>query len=196
MSAPIVALDLDGVLLDFESTWRRCAEWTLRRSVVAICDDYPLEDRFCLSRREIDRVWDAFHRDGWWERISLYGDAWDTVEHLEDLGCSLWAVTNVDARHLHARAVSLEGIIPSGRIITLGPEATPAQRANVLRDLGASAFLDDRSDHVNAALPYVPISVLMHRGYRGMPEPEPGVTVIDDLRDFPVVLENFLVAAA
>jgi len=196
MRNPIVAVDLDGVLLDFEKAFRQCAEWTLRRSIPEPCDDYALSDRFGLSVRETAKVWDAFHRGNWWERVPLYGDAWDVIEELEGLGCSLWAITNVDSQHLNARAVSLQGMIPSGRIITLGHEAAPAQRANVLRDLRATAFLDDRSDNTNAAVLHVPTTVLLDRGYRGMPEPVHGVTVIDDLRDFPEVIFGMVAVSA
>ncbi len=192
----VVAFDLDGVLLDFESAWRQCAEWHLGRYLPLLCEDYPLTDRFGLSHQEVDRVWDVFHRENWWERVPLYEDVWPTLERLENLGCTLWAVTNVDAQHHRARAISLEGVIPSGRIVTLGSKASPEDRVAVLRDIGAAVLVDDRSDNVNAALPYVSAAVLMHRGYRGLPEPEHGVTVIDDLRDLPAVLENALVVAA
>jgi len=189
---PTVALDLDGVLLDFEAAWKTCAAWTLRRPVERITDDYALEDRFGLSRREVAKVWDAFHQGNWWERVHPYPEAWDLIDHLSGLGASVWAVTNVDARHLHARALSLEGMIPESRIITLGAKAMPEDRVAILRDLRAKAFLDDRLDNVHAALPYVPICSWIHRDYRGFGEPENGVLVIDDLRDFGTVLQDFL----
>ena len=188
MMAPVVVLDLDEVLLDFGSAWQQCAERTLCRPVQAITDDYALENRFGLSLREVSKVWDVFHKENYWERVSLYENAWDLVESLEGMGCSLWAVTNVDSRHLNARVVSLQGMIPSGRIVTLGQEATAMDRLRVLRDLRAIAFLDDRPDNVNAAVGHVPNPVLIDRGYTDMPEPLAGVSVIDDLQDFAEVL--------
>lgn len=185
MRGAVVALDLDGVLLNFEKSWRQCAEWVLRRTLPDPYEDYDLADRYGLSRREVEKVWGAFHRDNWWERIPMYEESWDVIEELEAMGCSLWAVTNVDARHLDARSVSLQGAIPYGRIITLGAEATPEDRVGVLRDLRAVAFVDDQSKNVNAAQPHVACTVLLDRGYRCMPEPALGITVIDDLRDFP-----------
>jgi hypothetical protein len=195
MANPIVVFDLDGVLLDFESAWRQCAEWTLRREIALLCDDYPLTDRFGLSNREVCRVWDAFHRENWWDRVPLYDEAWETVEEFERMGASLWAVTNVDACHHRSRAISLQGLIPSSRIVTLGEHASPEDRVGIIRDLGATAFADDRTDHVNAAQPYVPCAVLVNRGYRGLDEPDHGVTVIDDLRDFPEIISGILASA-
>jgi FMN phosphatase YigB (HAD superfamily) len=159
MANPIVVFDLDGVLLDFESAWHRCAEWTLNREVKRLCNDYPLADRFGLSSQEVRRVWETFHQENWWDRVPLYDEAWEVVEELERMGASLWAVTNVDACHHQSRAISLQGLIPSGRIVTLGEHASPEDRVGILRDLGASAFADDRMDHVKAAQPYVPCAV-------------------------------------
>jgi FMN phosphatase YigB (HAD superfamily) len=194
MRSPIVALDLDGVLLDFDSAWHECAEWTLCREVPQITDAYALRDRYGLRPREIDQVWKTFHRDGWWERVPMYEHAWDLIESLEAAGCSLWAVTNVDARHLDARAISLQGTIPYGRIVALGHHAGPEDRIRVLRDLKASAFLDDRSDHANAAAPHVATTALIDRGYSDLPAVEHGVVVIDDIRDFAEIIDRMLAA--
>lgn len=181
---PIVVFDLDGVLLDFESAWKECAEIALRKPIIQVSRAFPLEDRFGLTPGECSRVWNAFDQDTWWDRISPYEDAWDVIGALEAMGASIWAVTNVDAQWSHARAISLEGMIPSGRIITLGAHATPEHRARVLHGLSASAFVDDLPDNANAAASYIPVSVHLNRGYADVAEPEHGVTVIDELHDF------------
>ena len=192
----IVALDVDGVLADFDAHWRQCAEQVLGRVVPQVHEDHQLRTRYGLTRQECDAVWRAYHDDEW-SRLPLYAHAADLIYALEDLGCTVWAVTSIDVRHRAARAESLAGLIPSGRIICVGHAAPAGAKANVLRDLCAVAFLDDHPANANAAAASMPLgtvslSVLLDRGYQGLEAPECGVTVIDDPMDFPVLVESLL----
>ncbi len=193
----IVALDVDGVLTDFDAHWRQCAERVLGRIVAQVHEDHQLRTRYGLTRQECDAVWRAYQGDEW-SRLPLYVHAADLIYALEDLGCTVWAVTSIDVRHRAARAESLAGLIPSGRIICVGHAAPASAKANVLRDLGARAecepvaFLDDHPANANAAIGAVNLSVLLDRGYHGLETPEYGVTVIDDPMDFPVLVESLL----
>ncbi|WP_414041201.1 hypothetical protein ACJU26_03750 [Acidithiobacillus sp. M4-SHS-6] len=189
---PIVVFDLDGVLLDFAASWAQCASWELGRPIQKVSDAYGLQERYALSARECHRVWSAFHRDAWWERVPSHDSAWDTVCNVEAAGASVWAVTNVDAHWVHARAISLGGLIPSGRIICLGEDASAHHRVEILEALHAQAFVDDQVANVNAAVGIVAAPVLLYQGYQGQEEPAHGVTVIDDLLDFPVVIDSML----
>lgn len=189
---PIAVFDLDGVLLDFESAWVQCASWELGRPIQKVSDAYDLQERYALSSREHRRAWSAFHRDAWWERVPTHDSAWDAVRVLEDRGASIWAVTNVEARWSEARAISLGGLIPLGRIICLGEDASPGDRSEMLTELGAQAFVDDQASNVNAAVGAVAVPVLLHRNYREMEPPAHGVTVIDHLGDFPETLRGLI----
>lgn len=192
---PIVVFDLDGVLLDFEFAWAQCASWELGRPIQKVSEAYDLQERYALSSREYHRVWYAFHRDAWWERVPSYDSAWDTVCNVEAAGASIWAVTNVNAQWVHARAISLGGLIPSGRIICLGEDASAHDRAEILEALHAQAFIDDQAANVNAAAGIIAAPIFLHRGYHGQEEPTHSVTVIDDLLDFPVVIDSLFKAA-
>ncbi|MCL4525554.1 MAG: hypothetical protein M1492_03470 [Gammaproteobacteria bacterium] len=193
----IIALDVDGVLADFDAHWRQCAEQVLGRNILQVNEDYQLRTRYGLhparglTRQEYDAVWRAYH-DGEWSRLPLYVHAADLIYALEDLGCQIWAVTSIDVRHRAARAESLAGLIPAGRIVCVGHAASASAKADVLRDLGAVAFLDDHPANINAALYAVNLSVLLDRGYHGLDAPEHGTTVIDDIMDFPVLVEQLL----
>jgi FMN phosphatase YigB (HAD superfamily) len=195
MMNPIVVFDLDGVLLDFESAWAQCAAWDLAGPIRKVSDAYDLQERYALSSREYRRVWQAFHRSSWWERVQTCTSAWDTICNVEAAGASIWAVTNVNAQWVHARAISLGGLIPSGRIICLGEHASAHHRAEILETLHAQAFIDDRVANANAAVGIIAAPVLLHHGYQGQEEPAHGVTVIDDLLDFPVVIDSLFKAA-
>ena len=186
-----IALDVDGVLGDFEAHWRECAEEVLGRSLPKVNEQHGMGIRYGLTNREVDAVWQAFHATEW-ASLPLYSHASELVLALEDLGCTVWAVTSIDVRHRAARAESLAGLIPAGRIVCVGHAAPANAKAAVIRDMGAVAFLDDHPANTNAAIGSVPLSVLLDRGYHGLEAPEYGVTVIDDPMDFPVLVENLL----
>ena len=173
----IVALDVDGVLADFDGHWRQCAELVLGLVVPQVHEDHQLRTRYGLNRQECDAVWRDYHDDEW-SRLPLYAHAADLVYALEDLGCQVWAVTSIDVRHRAALAESLSGLIPAGRIVCVGHAASASAKADVLRDLGAVAFLDDHPANINAAMYAVNLSVLLDRGYHGLEATEYGVTVI------------------
>ncbi len=186
-----VALDVDGVLGNFETHWRECAEEVLGRPMRKANEQHSMGGRYELTNKEVDAVWQAFHATEWGS-VPMYDHASELVLALEDLGCTVWAVTSIDERHRSARAESLAGLIPAGRIVCVGHAAHASAKANVLRDLGAVAFLDDHPANTNAAIGSVPLSVLLDRGYHGLEAPEYGVTVIDDVMDFPVLVESLL----
>lgn len=190
MGVPI-ALDVDGIFTNFDAHWRQCAERELGRPLPQVSHDHSMRERYALTRAEYDAVWAAYHADEW-HRLPLYTYAADLVYALEDLGCTVWAVTSIDVRHRAARAESLVGLIPAGRIVCVGHAAPASAKANVLRDLGAVAFLDDHPANANAAINVVSLPVLLDRGYEGLEPPEYGVTVIDDAMDFPVLVEQLL----
>ncbi len=187
----IAVLDVDGILADFEGHWRQCAELILGRAIPKVSEDHHLRARYALSAKEYDLVWQAFHETEW-ASVPLYDHASELVLTLEDMGCTVWAVTSIDVRHRVARAESLDGLIPPARIVCVGHAAPASAKAAVLQDLGAVAFLDDHPANANAAIGSVPLSVLLDRGYHGLEAPEYGVTVIDDPMDFPVLVEQLL----
>ncbi len=187
----IVALDVDGVLADFDAHWRQCAEHTLGRAIPQINKNHQLRTRYGLNQQECDAVWRAYHDDEW-SRLPLYVHAADLIYALEDLGCTVWAVTSIGVRHWESRARSLHGLIPAKRILCVGHAASASEKADVLHYLNAVAFLDDHPDNASRAVNSVLLSVLLDRGYKGLEAPDHGVTVIDDPMDFTVLVEQLL----
>ncbi|WP_437559335.1 hypothetical protein [Acidithiobacillus sulfuriphilus] len=199
---PIVALDVDGVLGDFEGHWVNCAQEVLGRPMAKMNEQHSLGLRYGLTHKEVDAVWRVFHGDcppaaslpaaSHWATLPLYDHAHDLVYALEDLGCQVWAVTSINPRHESARVQSLAGLIPARRVVCVGHDAPAGEKADVLHRLGAVAFLDDQPANANAALGATLVSALLDRGYEGLEPPEHGVTVIDDPMDFPVLVGEML----
>ncbi|MHB1882661.1 MAG: hypothetical protein ACYCPA_10815, partial [Acidithiobacillus sp.] len=83
MNRILVALDVDGVLGDFETHWRQCAEEVLGRGIPRVNEDHHLRTRYALTGQEYDAVWCAFHEDRWAD-MPLYDHASELVLALED----------------------------------------------------------------------------------------------------------------
>jgi len=64
---------------------------------------------------------------------------------------------------------------PRKRVVCVGHAAPADEKAEVLHQLGAVAFLDDHPANANAALGTVLVSALLDRGYEGLESPEHGV---------------------
>ncbi len=189
----VVALDIDGILLDFEGHWTNCARRILDwPDLKKLNEAYHLHDRYGISKADAHRVWDRFHHKVEWANVPLYDHARDLVYALEDMGCQVWAVTSIRAEFHQARVDSLCGLLPAGRVICVNPHHAPTEKGAALRRIDAVAFLDDLPDNANAALSVVRLSVLLDRCYQGLEAPEYGVTVIDDAMDFPVLVETML----
>lgn len=188
-----VALDIDGVLCDFDQHWmdyaHRVLDWPdIRR----LNDAYHLHDRYGITRSDAKRVWDTFNHEVAWANVPVYTHAPDLVYALEDMGCQVWAVTSIRAEFHQARVDSLCGLLPAGRVVCVHPLRAPTEKAAALQRIGALAFLDDQPDNTNAAASVVHLSALLDRRYTGLEAPTSDVVVIDDPMDYPVLVETLL----
>lgn len=191
-AAPVIAFDVDGVLLDFDGAWRCCAEETLNRPVVLSSPAWDIGHRYGLSDADCRQVWTSFHQNGWWGRIDPYPYVGELMESLRQFGCRIVAITNADPVYTMERVVTLGGLVAERNIFMLGQSASPFQRAQLLQKLNARAFLDDLPENANAAAFSVPSSALLYRHYTDREVPSDGVTVIDDPLDFTLLLEGML----
>lgn len=188
----LIALGADGVLFDFESAWRKCAENILRRDIPKVSDHRDLARRFALQPGESNRVWANFHKKTW-GNIEAYSYAEDMLYELKRLGCEIAVVTAVEGRAAEMRRRWLiRARWPISQLVSVSPHHHPAQaKASAVRELNALAFLEDDAENANAAT-HPLVSALLWRGCTGMPTPEHHVVVIDDPMDFPVLVETIL----
>ncbi|MBU2761080.1 hypothetical protein [Acidithiobacillus sulfurivorans] len=182
-----IALDADGVLLDFDRHFQRHMEYKLGRKLPVLSDSFQLTARY-----GIDGFWNDLAQDAvFWSGMPLLPDAKNLIYALEDMGFEVWVVTAIGEEQRKSRAISLSGLIPAGRIVCAGWTATPQDKANILHDLGTVGFLDDQWEHVLHAgmLPKMLCTRYYCCGRYDVGEVPVEVGVVDDVMDFPVALE-------
>lgn len=186
----VVALDADNVLFDFDGHWQRQAETVLERSVPQVSGAYHLRARYGLTSAEYKAVWNHFNHEVHWTNIPLLKHARPLVDTLEDMGGQVFVVTSLRERFLKARINALAGVIPKQRIIAVRPaQDVPAQKAQVLRELGAVAMLEDHIENANVIAENIPLSVLLDRHYSDLPSPAENVPVITDAMTYAALVE-------
>lgn len=189
-NATRVGLDADGILCDLETAWQTHAEQILGRPIPKVSNHYAFTKRLGITSSEEVQVWASFARQ--WSHVPMYDHAHKLVYGLEDLGCEVFVITAIHPRHHRARALSLLDLIPEDHVICVHHEDMAAGKAAVLERLEATAFLDDHPGNVNAAMHRIALPVWMDHGYQGLEAPIDGVTVINDVLDFPMLVEQFL----
>jgi hypothetical protein len=189
----VVALDIDGILCDFDGHWANCARRVLDwPDLKKLNEAYPLHDRYGIPKADAHQVWDTFRHGVEWANVPLYDHAPDLVYALEDIGCQVWAITSIQAEFHQARVDSLCGLLPAGRVMCVTPDHAPIEKTAALQRIGAMAFLDDLPDNANAVTRAVGLSALLDRHYAGLEAPIRDVVVIDDPMDYPVLVETLL----
>jgi hypothetical protein len=182
----VIALDVDGVLMDFDNHWRLCAEERLQRPVPLVTNSYSFAKRFNLPQEERVDVWNHFTQNGWMATVPFYPNATKMIEDLRELGASIWAVSSVYTSAYAQRCESLQGFIEPEHVICVGsreldPSQNPTQpnhsKIPALRTIGAHVLLDDLAVHLDEAQAIVQYPVLMERHYDGFESFRPKYSV-------------------
>jgi len=189
----IVALDADGVLVDFDQHWRKAAESAIKRPLVKLQDVHDFRDRYGLSREEYHAAWGRFNAMGGWADIPVYAHTEVLVAGLRHQGLHPMVLTSIPEKYAAQRRQNLKQWFAPEDIHCVGnsPQA-PAMKAQMLRKWQALAFLDDHPENTNVSVDSVPLCVMLDRKYRDLPEPVHEVAVIDDPLDFLLQVETLL----
>jgi hypothetical protein len=102
-----VALDCDGVILDFLSQFRAVANYALGRDVEEGENVYDLNKRFNLQPHERDHIMKIFHHEGFWSNLPALPGAIDGARALQDAGHRVVVVTAIDDDFKSARLDNL-----------------------------------------------------------------------------------------
>ncbi len=148
MNRPIIALDADGVLLDYNraypQVWQRAfGVFPHERDPEAY---WPI-DRWVVDRLQGERL-DHFRRhfdEAFWSSIPAMPGAIAATYSLRDAGYELVCVSALDAAFENARLRNLRDLgLPIERVIaTSRSEETGNPKRAALNALGPAAFVDD-----------------------------------------------------
>lgn len=158
-----IAVDCDGVILDYDAPFSVVAQDVLGRPVQRQNRIYELDVRYGISSEELDQVFAAYrtHPQGLRGLPMLEGAA-DVLRALRQMGHPLHMVTGIDEENSPQRRenLALYGI-EMDEIHCVG--AGRKSKADVLRRINPGMFFDDRL-HLLAEADNVPHRVWIDHG--------------------------------
>lgn len=148
MSRPVIALDADGVLLDFHLAYAGAWQCTF--------GDYPAErdaqaywpmDRWDVPRLGFlrKRRFKAAFDEQFWSSVPPIDGALEACQRLHDAGFALVCVSALEERFEAARRHNLRELgFPIERVIATGHRETRrSPKADAIEAVGAKVFVDD-----------------------------------------------------
>ena len=192
MTRPLIALDADGVLLDFHlgyaGAWERAfGSRPLERDPEAY---WPM-DRWHVDRLDADRRlhFRAHFDDRFWSTVPVIEGAVEACQRLHAGGFDLVCVSALDFEHENARLRNLRDHgFPIERVVATGnAEGARSPKAEAIERLRPLAFVDDYLPYLRG-LPADVHTALVLRALNGSPNAGPEMvlakSVHRDLGDF------------
>lgn len=149
MTKPVLALDVDGVLLNFSGFWVQTAEQALGRNLPLLSRAYHFGVRLGLTKAEYDACWDYFRSIDGWSKVPAFPGVGEVLQQLADR-YRLVAVTGIPFDVLDARLANLQALdFPLEEVLATGHR--DFSKEQLLRERQAVAFVDDRLKHLQEA---------------------------------------------
>jgi len=189
---PIIALDADGVLLDYHQAYQ--AVWALAFGEPPAVKDplaYWPQDRFDVSRlvgEELEFFRGHFDEIFWATIPAIHGSV-EACNALDEAGYELICVSAFDNKYLAAREENLRNCgFPIGRVIaTESGDNIVSPKSMALKEIQPVAFIDDYLPYLRG-IPASVHSALIMRDPNGSPnvgkELELAHSMHADLQDF------------
>ena len=192
MSNFLIALDCDGVLLDFNlayaAAWQKyTGNFPFERDP----DAYWSHERWNVQRLNSDQlnVFRTFFDFDFWSSLPPMNGAVQACHRLRESGYDLVCVSALDVKFVNARLANLKMHgFPIDRVIATGrPSNLTSPKAEVIHRLIPAAFIDDYLPFLNGISSEIHTGLIL-RGPNGSPNTGPGLTSIGsthaNLRDF------------
>ncbi len=189
---PVIALDCDGVLLDFglayASAWHRAfGQPPVERDPFAY---WPI-DRWAVERLTPERrpLFRAAFDEHFWTTMPPIEGALDACHRLHGAGFELVCVSALDPEFEAARLRNLQNIgFPVARVIATGNhEGERSPKADAIETLNPVAFVDDYIQYMRGLPPHVHTALVL-RAPNGSPNIGPDLawakSTHDDLAGF------------
>lgn len=156
-----IALDADGVILNFLHQWEISCLEKLGRKVSRVSPDYVLCERYDISRNEMLMVWEHFNAAGHWKKIPGIKGSAQAVHDLLYLGFDVQVITAINPIILPDRQSNFMSIgLPSNLPIHC---VGNGKKLETLTDLNAICFVDDHTFHLEEAKEAgVPVRILIN----------------------------------
>lgn len=192
MSSQLIALDADGVLLDYNeayaSAWARAFG---RRPGLRDAEAYWAIERWHVERLSGEALgrFRACFDDEFWRTIPPIDGAVEACRNLVEMGYSLVCVTALGPAFAEARAENLRTHgFPIDRVIATSNQAGDrSPKAEAIDQLNPVAFVDDYLPYHRGVAPHVHKALIL-RERNGSPNVGPDLEGIDsqhlDLRAF------------
>ena len=173
MARPLIALDADGVLLDFHlgyaSAWQRAfGQAPAERDPLAY---WPM-DRWQVERLEASQrlQFRAAFDDHFWATVPAIAGAVDACHRLRDAGFDLICVSALDLEFEAARLRNLRDLgFPIERVIATGNAAGErSPKADTISALQPIAFVDDYAAYMRGVPAHVHTALVL-RAPNGSP---------------------------
>lgn len=142
-----IAIDIDGVVLDFNRAWQDFASKLMNVHVEQLSDSYNLHERFGLTKSLASTVWQRFLNDGAYAHIAPYTGAKEWLESLIDEGHNILFVTAISPELEGVRRQNLNDIsdkIGSIPIEFTGSHCAGHTKVDVLSKFKPDALIDDQ----------------------------------------------------
>lgn len=194
MSKSIIALDADGVLLDYSTAYSKAWERAFGSFPHEVNPEayWPM-DRWDVQRltgSHLDRLRACFDEE-FWSSIAAVLGAQTACDQLVSSGFELVCVTALPERFAAARTRNLHSLgFPIERVIATDNESTQrSPKANALAALKPVAFVDDYAPYLLGVDPAIHRALVM-RGPHGTPNQGEHLQLADsqhaDLLEFSV----------
>jgi len=145
-----IALDADGVLFDFQTSWRLCgAERVLDRALPLCGQHYDLGQRYGLTKAEVHKVWATWNATSAWLRVHPIESGMQAARMALDFGHEVYIVTclpNTQAAEERRRALDRQGLQRAALIPVFGNSKREA-----LKNLRPHFYADDCAIHCREA---------------------------------------------
>ena len=170
-----IAIDADGVFLDFDATWRETAENVLCRKLSAPAAAYHLMDRYALTKAEYHKTWVTFNALGAWSRIKPIPEGVNAVRMMLDMGHEVHVVSCVPINALASRRQQMARLFGEHhpRLTVHATASQPGHeilptKEQVLSAIHPHFYADDRWPHClearHAMVPYIAFIDARHGG--------------------------------
>lgn len=192
MARPLIALDADGVLLDFHLGYARAWERAFGSAPLERDPDayWPM-DRWHVERLDPERRlhFRTHFDDLFWSTVPAIPGAVEACRRLHGAGFDLVCVSALDFEHENARLRNLRDHgFPIDRVVATGnAEGARSPKADAIERLRPLAFVDDYLPYLRG-LPADVHTALVLRASNGSPNAGPEMvlakSVHQDLADF------------